>query len=36
MNVTMSGGVAERFRELLVEEGDDAVVRIREAKLGAG
>ena len=35
MNVNMSNGVADKFRELLDEEGDDAVVRIREAKIGS-
>jgi len=35
MNVTMNSGVAEKFRELLDEEGGDAVVRIREAKVGS-
>ena len=36
MNVRMKPGVAEKFRGLLEQEGDDAVVRIREAKIGSG
>lgn len=36
MYVTMTDGVAEKFRRLLADEGDDAVVRIREAKIGSG
>ena len=34
MNVKMNDGVADKFRFLLKEEGGDAVVRIRETKIG--
>ena len=36
MNINITADAASRLRELLDEEGGDAVVRIREAKVGAG
>lgn len=34
MNITMSNDVAERLRILLAEEGEDAVIRVRESQTG--
>jgi hypothetical protein len=34
MNIKMDSNVAETFRSLLKEEGGDAVIRIRETKVG--
>jgi len=34
MNVTLENGVADLFRKLLKEESDDAVIRLRESKIG--
>jgi hypothetical protein len=34
MKVALESGVADLLRNLLVEEGDDAVIRLREAKIG--
>jgi len=34
MNVTLENGVADLFRKLLKEEADDAVIRLRETKIG--
>jgi len=34
MDIKMNAGVADKFRALLKEEGGDAVVRIRETKIG--
>ncbi len=36
LNVQILPEIAEKFRELLDEEGEDAVVRIRETKVGGG
>ncbi len=36
MNISITDEANARLRELLDEEGGDAVVRIREAKVGAG
>ena len=36
MNITMDKDVAAKLQALLAAEGDDAVVRVREAKVGAG
>lgn len=36
MNIAMTDDAAERLKTLLEEEGSDAVVRIRESKIGDG
>jgi hypothetical protein len=37
MNITMDGEIAAKLRALLAaEDNDEAVVRVREAKVGAG
>ena len=36
MNISITPAAADRLDALLKEEGDDAVVRIREAKIGSG
>ena len=36
MNIKMSSEVVARLRALLDEEGGDARIRVREAKVGAG
>lgn len=36
LQVTMPTEIAAKFKELLEEEGEDAVVRIRETKVGGG
>jgi Fe-S cluster assembly iron-binding protein IscA len=36
MNIAITDEAAARLRELLEEEGGDAVVRIRETKIGDG
>jgi hypothetical protein len=37
IQVNMDSGIAARLRELLVaEDSEEAVVRVREAKVGAG
>lgn len=36
LQVTMPTEIAAKFKELLKEEGEDAVVRIRETKVGGG
>lgn len=36
MNITITDDAAAKLRALLDDEGDEAVVRIREAKVGAG
>jgi Fe-S cluster assembly iron-binding protein IscA len=36
MNIAVTNDAAERLRALLEEEGGDAVVRIRETKIGDG
>lgn len=36
MNVTMTSEVIAKLRALLNEESDDACIRVREAKIGAG
>lgn len=35
MQITLKDGVAKKFRDLLDLEGEDAVIRIREVKVGA-
>lgn len=34
MNITLNSDAAARLKALLAEEGEDAVVRIREVKVG--
>lgn len=36
MNIAITDEASARLRELLESEGDDAVVRVREVKVGAG
>lgn len=36
LQITMPADIAAKFKELLAEEGEDAVVRIRETKVGGG
>lgn len=36
LQITLPPDIADKFKELLAEEGDDAVVRIRETKVGGG
>ena len=37
MDITMDGDIADRLRALLAaEDNEEAVVRVREAKVGAG
>lgn len=36
MNITINAEAAAKLRELLDTEGSDAVVRVREAKVGSG
>lgn len=35
-NVNVPEEILEKFREMVEDEGDDACVRIREYKIGAG
>lgn len=36
MNISITDAAAAKLRALLDNEGDEAVVRVREAKVGAG
>lgn len=36
LNITITADAADRLRALLEQEGGEAVVRIREAKIGSG
>lgn len=36
LQVTLPPDIAAKFKELLADEGEDAVVRIRETKVGGG
>lgn len=36
LQISLPADIAAKFKELLAEEGEDAVVRIRETKVGGG
>lgn len=36
MNITLTDDAAEKLRAILKNESDNAVLRVREAKVGAG
>lgn len=36
LNITLTSEAAARLREIIEEEGEDACIRVRETKVGAG